>query len=43
MLVNDVEQVFTMCTYDTPLSADRIRFSSSHPVKIDIEKYDIIV
>lgn len=43
LFVNDGEQVFTMCTYDTPLSADRIRFSSSHPVKIDIEKYDIIV
>lgn len=43
LFVNDGEQVFTMCTYDTPLSADGIRFSASHPVKVDVEKYDIIV
>lgn len=43
LFVNDGEQAFSMCIYDTPQDADRIRFFSDKPVEIDIEKYDIIV
>ena len=41
--VNDREQALSMCIYDTPVSADRIRFAADRPVKIAVEKYDIIV
>ena len=43
LFVNDGEQAFSMCIYDTPTDSDRIRFYADRPVKIDVEKYDIIV
>lgn len=43
LFVNGGEQAFSMCIYDTPVSADKIRFSADRPVKINVVKYDIIV
>lgn len=42
LFVNDGEQAFSMCLYDTPESAEGIRFSADAPIRIDVEKYDII-
>nr|WP_294490965.1 glycoside hydrolase family 32 protein [uncultured Mediterraneibacter sp.] len=43
LFVNDGEQAFSMCLYDTPQSAERIFFASDKPVKLDVEKYDICI
>lgn len=43
LFVNDGEQAFSMCLYDTPQEAGDIRFFADKPVKIAIEKYDIVV
>lgn len=43
LFVNDGEQAFSACIYDTPQSVDRISFAADETVFIDVEKYDIKV
>lgn len=43
LFVNDGEQAFSACIYDTPQEADRIMFSAEGTAVVDIEKYDIEV